>query len=236
MDSKYIQAFKSIGVDKNIKCISLDGIDVLLPNPFYFFNNKNAWNDLKVTCLTSYAHGDFQGDNIIITENKPVIIDFCDFLEDCNVFHDLRYLESITLGDCLEIDKQSARALWSKVCESLSDEITEVEIPQGKGMTLLRKLISKLRENVKLIVCDSRNSLYDPSFNLAGAACGLINMRKYSNVNKKKAAFIYAAFNLKMFLKDEAVDMFNPKLDSCIVFNWIAEKAGNDAVILQPIT
>ena len=68
-------------------------------------------------------------------------------------------------------------------------------------MSLLRQLICKLRENVKLIVCDSRNSLYNPSFHLAGTASGLINMRKYTSVNKKKAAFIYAAFNLKCFSK-----------------------------------
>lgn len=233
MDSKYVQAFELIGIDKNIKWISLDGTDILLPNPYYYFNNENIWNSLKVICLTSYGHGDFQGDNIIITENKPVIIDFCDLLNNCNVFHDLRYLESITLGDCLEIDKESDRELWSKVCESLSDGITELELPQGKGMTLLRQLIGKLRENVKLIVCDSRNSLYDPSFHLAGTACGLINMRKYTSLNKKKAAFIYAAFNLKSFLKDEAVNLFDPKLDSCMVFNWKNQKIGNDLVVLE---
>jgi hypothetical protein len=234
MDSKYVQAFDSIGINKDIKWISLDGTDILLPNPYYYFNNKNVWNGLTVMCLTAYAHGDFQGDNIIVTENKPVIIDFCDLLEDCNVFHDLRYLESITLGDCLEIDKESNRELWSKVCESLSGGITEVEIPQGRGMSLLRQLMSKLRENVKLIVCDSRNSLYDPSFHLAGTASGLINMRKYTSVNKKKAAFIYAAFNLKMFLKDEAVNLYDPKLNSCMVLNWKNQKVGNQLVVLQP--
>jgi hypothetical protein len=234
MDSKYIQAFESIGVDKNIKWISLDGTDMLLPNPYYYFNNDNVWDDLTVTCLTACAHGDFQGDNIIITQDKPIIIDFCDLIEDCNVFHDLRYLESITLGDCLEIDKQSDRELWSKVCESLSFGIADIDLPQGRGMSLVRQLMSKLRQNVKLIVSDSRNSLYDPSFHLAGAACGLINMRKYASVNKKKAAFIYAAFNLKMFLKDEAVNMYDPKLDSCIVFNWENQKIANSLVMLQP--
>jgi len=235
MDNKYVQAFESIGIDKNIKWISLDGTDILLPNPYYYFNDKNVWGNLKVTCLTSYAHGDFQGDNIIITENKPIIIDFTDLLEDCNIFHDLRYLESITLGDCLNFDKESDRELYSKVCDSLSCGIIDVEIPQGRGMSLLRQILSKLRENVKLIVNDSRNSLYDPSFHLAGTACGLINMRKFTNLNKKKAAFIYAAFNLKMLLSDEAVDMYNPKLDSCTVFNWLANKKGNNLVILQPI-
>ena len=234
MDSKYIKAFESIGVEKNTKGISLDGTDIFLPNPYYYFNNDNVWDDLTVMCLTAYAHGDFQGDNIIITEDKPIIIDFCDLIEDCNVFHDLRYLESITLGDCLEIDKECDRELWSKVCESLSFGITDVELPQGRGMSLLRQLVSKLRQNVKLIVSDSRNSLYDPSFHLAGAACGLINMRKYTSVNKKKAAFIYAAFNLKMFLSDEAVNMYDPKLDSCLVFNWRNQKVGNNLVVLQP--
>ena len=234
MDSKYIQAFDSIGVDKNIKWISLDGTDTLLPNPYYYFNNENIWDDLTVTCLTGYAHGDFQGDNIIITEDKPIIIDFCDLIPNCNVFHDLRYLESITLGDCLEIDKECDRELWSKVCESLSFGITDIELPQGRGMSLIRQLMSKLRKNVKLIVSDSRNSLYDPSFHLAGTASGLINMRKYVSVNKKKAAFIYAAFNLKMFLKDEAVNMYDPKLDSCIVFNWENQKIGNSIVVLDP--
>ncbi|MCB2355903.1 hypothetical protein [Clostridium estertheticum] len=234
MDDKYVQAFKSIGVDKNIKWISLDGTDVILPNPYYYFNNENVWDDLTVTCLTAYAHGDFQGDNIIITEDKPVIIDFCDLIEDCNVFHDLRYLESITLGDCLEIDKECDRELWSKVCESLSFGITDIDLPQGRGMSLIRQLMSKLRQNVKLIVSDSRNSLYDPSFHLAGTASGLINMRKYTSVNKKKAAFIYTAFNLKMFLKDEAVNMYDPKLDSCVVFNWKNQKLGNKIVVLEP--
>ncbi|MCB2295232.1 hypothetical protein LGK95_17245 [Clostridium algoriphilum] len=234
MDKKYVQAFESIGIDKNIKWISLDGTDMLLPNPYYYFNNENMWNSLTVMCLTAYAHGDFQGDNIIITEDKPVIIDFCDLIANCNVFHDLRYLESITLGDCLEIDKECDRELWSKVCESLSYGITEVDLPQGRGMSLLRQLVSKLRENVKLIVSDSRNSLYDPSFNLAGTASGLINMRKYASVNKKKAAFIYAAFNLKMFMSDEAVNMYDPKLDSCLVLNWKNPKLGNNLVVLQP--
>lgn len=236
MDDKYEQAFKSIGVDKYTKWISLDGTDILLPNPYYYFNNEEVWNGLKVTCLTACAHGDFQGDNIIITENKPIIIDFCDLIEECNVFHDLRYLESITLGDYLEIDKESSRELWSKVCESLSEGITEVEIPQGRGMSLLRQLMPKLRENVKLVVSDSRNSLYNPSFHLAGVASGLINLRKYTDTNKKKAAFIYAAYNLKMFLKDEAVNMYRPKLDSCMILNWKVEKMENTFVVLQPIS
>jgi hypothetical protein len=60
-------------------------------------------------------------------------------------------------------------------------------------------------------------------------------MRKFVGDNKKKAAFIYAAFSLKMFLKEEAVNMYNPNLDSCIVFNWKIEKTGNNVVVLQPI-
>lgn len=236
MDKKYVQAFEDIGVDKSTRWISLDGTDIMLPNPYYYFNNEDVWKGLKVICLTAHAHGDFQGDNIIITENKPVIIDFCDLIDDCNVFHDLRYLESITLGDYLQIDNECSREQWSRVCESLSEGITEVDIPQGKGMSLLRQLMPKLRENVKLVVSDSRNSLYNPSFYLAGVASGLINMRKYSDANKKKAAFIYSAYNLKMFLKDEAVNMYNPRLDSCMILNWKAEKVENAFVVLQPIS
>ncbi|WP_125153577.1 hypothetical protein [Clostridium rectalis] len=235
MDEKYEKAFEDIGVPKDVKWISLDGTDTILPNPYYFFNNENVWKGLKVTCLTSYAHGDFQGDNIIITENKPIIIDFCDLLEDCNVFHDLRYLEAITLGDYMETNKNCDKKLWVNACSSLSEGIMEVDIPQGKGMSLLRQLMSKLRENVKLIVSDARNVLYNPSFYLAGVAAGLINMRKYKSNNKKKAAFIYASYNLKMFLKDEAVDMFTPSLKSCMVFNWVNE-IENSFVNLQPIS
>lgn len=234
MDEKYKEGFSSIGVPKEIKWISLDGTDNILPNPYYFFNNEDVWNGLKITCLTSYAHGDFQGDNIIITEDKPIIIDFCDLLEDCNVFHDLRYLESITLGDYIEISHNCDKDLWVKTCNSLSEGIMEVDIPQGKGMSLLRQLMPKLRENLKLIVSDSRNVLYNPSFYLAGVASGLINMRKYKNINKKKAAFIYAAYNLKMLLKDEAVNMFKPSLSSCMVFNWINKKE-NSLVTLLPM-
>lgn len=234
MDKKYEAAFEEIGVPKDIKWISLDGTDNIMPNPYYFFNNEDIWNGLKVTCLTSYAHGDFQGDNIIITEDKPIIIDFCDLLEDCNVFHDLRYLESITLGDYMETNLNYDKELWIKACNSLSEGIINIDIPQGKGMSLLRQLMPMLRENLKLIVSDSRNVIYNPSFFLAGMACGLINMRKYKGINKKKAAFIYAAYNLKMFLKDEAVNLFNPSLSSCMVFNWINKKE-NSLVTLQPM-
>lgn len=223
MDEKYVQAFEELGVKKNIKWVSIDGTDTILPNPYYYFNEEDKWKDIKVTCLTAYGHGDFQGNNIIITETKPIIIDFCDLLEDCNVFHDLRYLESITIGDYLELDRKSDRELWSKLCKSLSEEILDLDIPKGKGMSLLRQLMPKLRENVKLVVSDSRNSLYNPSFYLAGVACGLINMRKFKDKNKKKSAFIYAAYNLKMLLKDEALNIYSPNLSSCIVLNWINE-------------
>lgn len=233
MDEKYVQAFEQIGVDKKTKWISLDGTDEILPNPYYFFNDEDVWNGIKVTCLTAYAHGDFQGDNIIITENKPIIIDFCDLLQDCNVFHDLRYLESITIGDYLEIDRESDRILWSKICKSLSEEITDVDIPKGRGMSLLRHLLPKFRENVKIVVSDSRNVLYNPSFYLAGTSCGLINMRKYKDVNKKKAGFIYAAYNLKMFLKDEAVNMYEPSLESCMVLRWKSEEKKNAMILLE---
>jgi hypothetical protein len=235
MDEKYVQAFEDIGVDKFSKWISLDGTDLILPNPYYFFNDENKWGEKKIACLTSFVHGDFQGDNIIITENKPVIIDFCDIIEDCNIFHDLRYLESITIGDYLDIDSEKERVLWSKVCQSISEGVLEVNIPQGRGMSLLRQLIPQLRENLKLIVSDSRNTLYNPSFYLAGVACGLINMRKYKSEVKKKAAFIYAAFNLKMFLKDEAVDMYNPSLNSCMIFNWKNCDVENSKILLEPV-
>lgn len=235
MDEKYEKAFETIGISKDIQWISLDGTDVMLPNPYYYFNNKDVWNGTKVACLTSYAHGDFQGDNVIITENKPMLIDFCDLIEDCNIFHDLRYIEAITLGDYLKIDTEKDRDLWSNVCKSLNKGITEVDIPQGKGMSLLRHLIPKLRENLKLVVSDSRNSLYNPSFYLAGMACGLINLRKYTDANKKKAALIYAAYNLKMVLKDEAVNMFKPRLDSCMVLNWKDEEKENEIIILEPV-
>lgn len=76
MDEKYKEAFKSIGVSKDIQWVSIDGTEEILPNPYYYFNDENSWRDLKITCLTSYAHGDFQGDNVIITEEKPIIIDF----------------------------------------------------------------------------------------------------------------------------------------------------------------
>ena len=39
-----------------------------------------------------------------------------------------------------------------------------------------------------------------------------------------------------MFLKDEAVNMYNPKLDSCMILNWKTEKIGNAFVVLQPIS
>lgn len=235
MDKKYVQAFDDIGVSKDIKWISLDGSDVILPNPYYFFNDTDVWNGLKVTCLTSYAHGDFQGDNIIITENKPIIIDFCDLLEDCNIFHDLRYIESITLGDYIEFDRESDRVLWSNICKSISSGTTDVEIPRGKGMSLLRQLIPGLRGNLKLIVSDRRNSLYNPSFYLSGTASGLINMRKYKDVIKKKAAFIYAAYNLKAFLEDEAINMYTPNLASCMVFNWKYKNKENALISLKAI-
>jgi thiamine kinase-like enzyme len=235
MDEKYQEAFDLIGIDKQTQWISLDGTNVLLPNPFYYFNDVDVWNNKNIPCLTSYAHGDFQGDNIIITENKPVIIDFCDILEECNIFHDLRYLESITLGDYLDIDSEKDRELWVKLCKSVSEGIHEVNIPQGRGMSLLRHLIPQLRENLKLVVGDIRNTLYNPSFYLAGVACGLINMRKYRSVLKKKSAFLYAAYNLKMLLKDDALNMYNPSLESCVIFNWRKHNIPNSRIILEPV-
>lgn len=235
MDKKYVESFEAIGVDQNSKWLSLDGTDNILPNPYYFFSDEGIWDNKKVPCLTSFAHGDFQGDNIIITENKPIIIDFCDVLEECNIFHDMRYLESITLGDYLDIESEKDRSMWAKVCCAISKEINEVNIPQGKGMSLLRQLIPLLRENLKLVVSDPRNTLYNPSFYIAGVACGLINMRKYKSVSKKKSALIYAAYNLKMLLSDEALNMYKPSLESCIIFNWKNLNNSNYRIVLEPV-
>ena len=63
MDKKYKEAFKSIGVSKDIQWVSIDGTEEILPNPYYYFNDENFWGDLKITCLTSYAHGDFRNNN-----------------------------------------------------------------------------------------------------------------------------------------------------------------------------
>lgn len=186
MDKKYKEAFKSIGVSKDIQWVSIDGTEEILPNPYYYFNDENFLGDLKITCLTSYAHGDFQGYNVIITEEKPIIIDFSDLLKDCNVFHDLRCLEAITLGDYLDIYEVKHRQQWLKVCKSVSQDILKVDIPDGKGMSLLRELMPLLRENLKIIVSDMRNVSYNPSFFVAGVAAGLINIRKFKDIDKKE--------------------------------------------------
>jgi hypothetical protein len=102
-------------------------------------------------------------------------------------------------------------------------------------MSLLRQLIPQLRENLKLVVSDNRNTLYNPSFYLAGVACGLINMRKYRSALKKKSAFLYAAYNLKMLLKDDALNMYNPNLESCVIFNWKKHNIPNSRIILEPV-
>ncbi|MHB9941511.1 hypothetical protein CF065_07750 [Clostridium sporogenes] len=235
MDKKYKEAFKSIGVSKDIQWVSIDGTEEILPNPYYYFNDENFWGDLKITCLTSYAHGDFQGDNVIITEEKPIIIDFSDLLKDCNVFHDLRCLEAITLGDYLDIYEVKHRQQWLKVCKSVSQDILKVDIPDGKGMSLLRELMPLLRENLKIIVSDMRNVSYNPSFFVAGVAAGLTNMRKFTDIDKKRAAFIYAAYNLKSMLKDKMVNMYNPSLDSCMIFNWVKGNKANKLINLKEL-
>lgn len=235
MDKKYIKSFEEIGIRKDVKWISLDGTDNILPNPYYFFNDLDSLRDIKVACLTSWVHGDFQGNNIIITENKPIIIDFCDILENCNVFHDIRYLESITLSDYLDFDTEFHRDLWTKVCKCVSEGVLYVDIPKGKGMSLLRQLIPKLRENLKLVVSDSRNVLYNPSFYLAGVSCGLINMRKIKDPVRKKAALIYAAYNLKMFLNDVSVNIYNPDLSSCMTLSWKNPSENNYMIKLDVV-
>ncbi|MDU4600315.1 MAG: LiaF-related protein, partial [Clostridium sporogenes] len=235
MDKKYKEAFKSIGVSKDIQWVSIDGTEEILPNPYYYFNDENFCGDLKITCLTSYAHGDFQGDNVIITEEKPIIIDFSDLLKDCNVFHDLRCLEAITLGDYLDIYEVKHRQQWLKVCKSVSQDILKVDIPDGKGMSLLRELMPLLRESLKIIVSDMRNVSYNPSFFVAGVAAGLINMRKFTDIDKKRAAFIYAAYNLKSMLKDKMVNMYKPSLDSCMVFNWVKGNKANKLINLKEL-
>ncbi len=72
-------------------------------------------------------------------------------------------------------------------------------------------------------------------FFVAGVAAGLINIRKFKDIDKKRAAFIYAAYNLKSMLKDKMVNMYNPSLDSCMIFNWVKGNKANKLINLKEL-
>lgn len=60
-------------------------------------------------------------------------------------------------------------------------------------------------------------------------------MRKFMDIDKKRAAFIYAAYNLKSMLKDKMVNMYNPSLDSCMIFNWVKGNQANKLINLKEL-
>lgn len=193
---------KELGADTNSAVLSFHG--KLFPNPLVYLYNKNLWKEETMYVKHSHSHGDYHGNNIIVTDKNKSgisIIDFAELKQHTNLFYDYRYLELHLLLDCFPLESSDNQDKWmeigSYVTRDLMKELQQpLDIPDGIAPfdKILPCFGAEFIEEVGEIAVKD----YQPSYYIAGVCAGLIYARR-TKINRlnRFAAFVYALFNLK---------------------------------------
>ncbi|MDM5201084.1 EAL domain-containing protein [Fictibacillus enclensis] len=197
---------KELGADTNSAVLSFHG--KLFPNPLVYLYNKNLWKEETMYVKHSHSHGDYHGNNIIVTDKNKSgisIIDFAELKQHTNLFYDYRYLELHLLLDCFPLESSDNQDKWmeigSYVTRDLMKELQQpLDIPDGIAPfdKILPCFGAEFIEEVGEIAVKD----YQPSYYIAGVCAGLIYARR-TKINRlnRFAAFVYALFNLKKALQ-----------------------------------
>ncbi len=209
-DKKFRDAYSALKLPEksDLFYIYLDEQKTVLPNPYlYFLKSGNQ----KIDEYQGVSHYDLHGDNIIIHNSAPRFIDFV-YKEAVNVFYDIRYLEVHLLMDKYDFKEKNRWYYWIELCDSLTRDMYDVDIPNGQGKLILENVLIPLRKEIAyLMFKDKRNMHFSPAFFVAGVAAGLNYFRKSADINKSLAAFIYSAYNLKRLLQHKEIKSIQPK-------------------------
>lgn len=222
-DDKLLEAYHEIGIDTDDTFIQFEGM-LFTPNPAKFFTEDFLWQGEEIDCLFGGSHGDFHGDNIILSKKHFSVIDLAELQMDTNIFYDEKYLELHLLMDYFKFATNKERKYWVKLTKTLARGLDDkVTIPYGRGHLILTKLLLSIRSESINLFKEANDpevlTRLEPAYHLAGVAAGLNFLRKHPDPLKKFAAFMYASMHLKAVISHSTLQL-TLNNDVAVPVNW----------------
>ena len=182
-----------------------------LPNPLAFADERSPLPDhLKLRAATGNIHGDLHGYNVLVAtppggDPTYYLIDLALYQAGQYLFYDHAYFELTYL--LASRDKANA-ANWLSILASIEESGHGGMATQGDDVGLVQ-LVDALRREVFDWVDRreaNRLSYMESQYLLARVAVGLCFAHRKISTEGRTMAFLYAAHNLKAFLRHNAVD------------------------------
>ncbi len=183
------------------------------PNPLAFaIAAPEATDRQQQRAVVGNIHGDLHGFNVLVSTssaNRPVyyLIDLAFYQDRQYLFFDHGYFE---LSHLLMMRERADAANWRSILDHLSPFNhfgEEVEL-RGDDLGLLELIVALRRELMDWVDRHQANRLsyMEGQYLLARVAAGLNFANKRVSEKSRRMAFLYAAANLKDFLRLKALD------------------------------
>ena len=193
------------------------------PNPLAFaLSGEELPEQLRLRAVTGHCHGDLHGLNILVDRSPSSVpsyylIDLADYQSAQFLFFDHAYFEI----SCLLTSRGSATpANWDALLAHLNRFRHHDEKPGLRADDLgLIEIVKTLRQEVDDWINrheGERRSYMESQYLLARVAAGLSFAHKNISKESRRMAFIYAAANLKDYMKLNRLDW--PKHGPSFVF------------------
>jgi len=182
-----------------------------LPNPVAFIEQRSRLPDhLQLRAATGNVHGDLHGFNVLVASppgSDPTyyLIDLALYRAGQYLFYDHAYFELTYL---LASRDRGNPANWLSILASIEESGHGGMAAQGDDVGLVQ-LVDALRREVFDWVDRreaNRLSYMESQYQLARVAVGLCFAHRQISVESRTMAFLYAAHNLKGFLRHNDVD------------------------------
>ena len=205
------------------------------PNPLAFAREgTDCENGLRLRAVMGNIHGDLHGFNVLVNTASGdtasyYLIDLALYQDQQFLFYDHGYLE---LSHLLMVRQRADAANWQSLLDHLSpfDHFGEKAGLRGDDLGLL-ELIGALRRELMDWVDryqENRLSYMQSQYLLARIAVGLNFANKPMSEKSRRMAFLYAAANLKDFLKLNSTDW--PKHGPQFEIDGVEGATGSGAV------
>lgn len=181
------------------------------PNPLAFTaGNSNLPERLGLRAISGRCHGDLHGLNVLL-EKAPAaatryyLIDLALYEDDQFLFYDQAYFEIAVL---LKVRGEAGAADWEAILASLSLSQESQKDLRAEDAGMIDILLALRRELADWIERHEpdRMSFMESQQLLARVATGLNFVNKPLSLQSRQLAFIYAASNLKDYLRYGSVD------------------------------
>jgi TolB-like protein/Flp pilus assembly protein TadD len=182
-----------------------------LPNPLAFVEQRSRLPDhLQLRAATGNVHGDLHGYNVLVStpaggDPTYYLIDLALYQAGQYLFYDHAYFELTYL---LALRDRGNPANWLSILASIEESGHGGMAAQGDDVGLVQ-LVDALRGQVFDWVDRreaNRLSYMESQYLLARVAAGLCFAHRQISTESRTMAFLYAAHNLKAFLRHNDVD------------------------------